>query len=70
MLTKVKPIANHIDLSLELPFIENTGEIFIINLPTVFIDRIYIIDISKVYKRGRLKHRPRLVLVNWDIIWI
>ena len=63
-------MANHMDLSLEFPLVEDTGESFIIGLPVVFIDRVYIVDISRVYKRGRPEYRLRLVLVNWDIIWM
>ena len=58
-------MANHyMDLSLELPLIEDTGESFIISLLVVLIDKVYIINISNIYKRRLLKHRPRLVLVN------
>ena len=52
------------DLSLEFPLIEDTSEIFIIGLLVVLIDKVYIIDISRVYKRRRFKYRLRLVLVN------
>ena len=52
MLTRVRPIRDDIDPSLQLLLVEDTGEPLIIGLSAVLIDRVYIVDVSKFYKRG------------------